>query len=108
MASVLELGILSRGTASSPSYLLYLDVLLSLNKNIPHPGDVILHQMFVKGIGDLQPANEGDGGYVLVTIVYQGHLTLKIVNICNVPIPRVRRRYCDVYTQVRNTLTYIR
>ena len=21
---------------------------------------------------------------------------------------RVRRRYCDVYTQVRNTLTYIR
>ena len=27
---------------------------------------------------------------------------------CNALIPRVRRRYCDVYTQVRNTLTYIR
>ena len=27
---------------------------------------------------------------------------------CNAPITRVRRRYCDVYTQVRNTLTYIR
>ena len=26
----------------------------------------------------------------------------------NAPILRVRRRYCDVYTQVRNTLTYIR
>jgi len=27
---------------------------------------------------------------------------------CNAPILRVRRRYRDVYTQVRNTLTYIR
>ena len=27
---------------------------------------------------------------------------------CYAPIPRVRRRYCDVYTQVENTLTYIR
>ena len=27
---------------------------------------------------------------------------------CNAPIPRVRRRYCDVYTQVENTLMYIR
>jgi len=28
--------------------------------------------------------------------------------MCNAPILRVRRRYCDVYTQARNTLTYIR
>jgi len=27
---------------------------------------------------------------------------------CNAPILWVRRRYCDVYTQVRNTLMYIR
>ena len=27
---------------------------------------------------------------------------------CNAPILRVRRRYCNVYTQGRNTLTYIR
>ena len=27
---------------------------------------------------------------------------------CNAPIRRVRGCYCDVYTQVRNTLTYIR
>ena len=26
---------------------------------------------------------------------------------CNAPIRRVRRRYCNVYTQVRNTLTYL-
>ena len=27
---------------------------------------------------------------------------------CNAPIPRVRGRHCDVHTQVRSTLTYIR
>ena len=26
---------------------------------------------------------------------------------CNAPILQVRRRYCNVYTQVRNTLTYM-
>jgi len=28
--------------------------------------------------------------------------------LCDTPIPRVGRRHCDVYTQVGNTLTYIR
>jgi len=36
-----------------------LDVLLSLDKDIPHLGDVILHHMFVEGVGDLQPTDEG-------------------------------------------------
>jgi len=26
--------------------------------------------------------------------------------LCDAPIPQVRRRHCDVYTQVGNTLTY--
>ena len=82
MALVFELESLSRETARrSPSCLLYLNVLLNLNKNIPHPGDVILHQMFVEGIDDLQPIDEGGGGYILVAVVYQSHLTLEIVNI---------------------------
>ena len=29
-------------------------------------------------------------------------------DICNAPIPRVQRRYCDIYTSGENTLTYIR
>ena len=32
----------------------------------------------------------------------------KLMNICDTLIPRVRRRHCDVYTQVKNTLMYIR
>jgi len=34
------------------------------------------------------------------------HQIMKYID-CNAPIPRVRRRYCDVYTQVKNILTYI-
>ena len=35
------------------------------------------------------------------------HIWCKLTK-CNAPVRWVRRRYCDVYTQVRNTLTYIR
>ena len=53
---LLELGALSRGEIRhSTSHLLYLDVLLSPKKDIPHLGDIILDQIFVEGIGDLQP-----------------------------------------------------
>ena len=37
--------------------------------------------MLVEGIGDLQPADKGGGGHLLVAVIYQGHLTLKIINI---------------------------
>ena len=44
--------------------------------------------MFVEGIGDLQPVDEGGGGdYVLIAVVYQGHLSLKIVNIVLQALP---------------------
>ena len=39
------------------------------------------------------------GGFILVDLV---------IEYCNAPILRVRRRYCNAYTQVRTTLTYIR
>jgi len=37
--------------------------------------------MFVEGVCDLQPADEGSRGYVLVTIVYQGYLALKVIDV---------------------------
>jgi len=64
-----------------------LAVLLSLNKNISHPGDVFLHKIFVERIGESQPADEGSGGYALVAVVYQGDLTMKIVNIVLQALP---------------------
>jgi len=36
------------------------------------------------------------------------HVPCTVLVLCNAPIPRVPRRYCNVYMQVRNTLTYIR
>jgi len=35
----------------------------------------------------LHPTDEGSGGYILITFVFQGHLTLKIVNIVLQDIP---------------------
>ena len=37
--------------------------------------------MFVEGVGDLQPIDEGDTGYVLVAVVHQGHLVLEVINV---------------------------
>ena len=37
--------------------------------------------MFVEGVGDLQPTNEGGSGYVLITVVYLGHLALEVIYV---------------------------
>ena len=57
-----------------------LHVFLAATKRC-YLGDVVLHQMFAEGVCDLQHADEGGSGYVFVTVVYQGHLTLKVVDI---------------------------
>ena len=68
---LLDLGPLYRGeTECGPSRLFYLDVLLLLDIYIPHLGDIVLHQIFVERVCELHPADEGGGGYVLVTIVH--------------------------------------
>ena len=37
--------------------------------------------MFVEGVDNLQPTDKGSSGYVLVAIVYQGHLIWEIGNV---------------------------
>ena len=92
---LLELGTLvSKTTRRSLSGLFYLDVLLSPNKDIPHPGDVILHQMFVEGIGDLQPLMKT--ATTTFSLLYQGHLTLKVVNIVFQTLPSFHLDYEEV------------
>ena len=86
-------GLISGAAGCSLSRLFYFDVLLSPNEDIPHFGDVILHQMFVEVIGDLQPIDEGSSGYALVVVVYQGHLTLKVVNIVFQTLPTFHLDY---------------
>ena len=66
-------------TRDSSSRLLCLDVFLCPDKDIPHLGDV-LHQIFVKRDGDLQPTYEGGSSYVLITVAYLGHLALEVVD----------------------------
>ena len=57
-----------------------MDVLLCLDKYIPHLGDVVLHLMSVEGVCDLQPAEDGGRGYV-ITIVYHCLLALKVIDV---------------------------
>ena len=68
VASVLDLRALSpEATGGSPSRLFNLYILLHPNKDIPHLGDVILHQIFVEGVSDLQLPDEGGSGCVLIS-----------------------------------------
>ena len=51
-----------------------MHVLLRLDKNVSHLGDIVLHQMLVKRVGDLQPTDECSGGYVFTAVVNQSWL----------------------------------
>ena len=59
---------------------------------------------------DVKIDEEGKASILLSSLLqsYDHIITIMLYGKCNAPIPRVRRRYCDVYTQVRNTLAYIR
>ena len=63
---------------------------ISSVKDIPHLGDVVLHQMFIEWVGDLQPTDEGGNDCILVTVVYQGHLVLDVVDVILQTLPRFR------------------
>jgi len=69
------------------SRLFDLHVLLRLDKNISHLGDIVLHQMLVEQVDDLQPTDEYSGGYVFIAIVYQSHLAMKIIDVVLQALP---------------------
>ena len=61
--------LLGRAVGRTPGSILDLDVLLNAGENVPHFGDLVLHQTFV-GVSDLQPIDERDGSYAVVAVVY--------------------------------------
>jgi len=65
----------------TPSRIFDLHVLLRPDENVPHLGDIVLHQMLVEQVGDLQPTGECSGGYVFIAVMYQSHLALEIVDV---------------------------
>ena len=79
--------LVSGATGRGPSRLFYLNVLLIPDEDIPHLGDVILHQMFVEGVGELKSTNEGGSSYVLVAVAHQDHLALEVINIALQSLP---------------------
>jgi len=61
--------------------ILDVDVFLSPREDVPHFGDFMLHQVFVKIVGDLQPAGERNSNHIIIAVIHQGHLALEIIDI---------------------------
>ena len=70
-----------RATGFVPSSILNLHVLLSLREDVPHPGNFMLHQIFVERVGNLQPIDERSENHIVIAVIHQGHLTLKITDV---------------------------
>jgi len=64
-----------------------MHVLLRLDKNVSHLGDIVLHQMLVERVDDLQPTDEYSGVYVFIAVVYQSHLAMKIIDVVLQALP---------------------
>ena len=45
-------------------------ILLGQGENVPHLGDLVLHQIFV-GVSDLHLTDERGGSYIVVAVIYQ-------------------------------------
>jgi len=70
-----------RATDFDPSSILNLYVFLSSREDVPHPGNCVLHQVFVERVRELQPNDERCGSYVVIIVIHQGHLALEITDI---------------------------
>ena len=67
--------ILSFGTVIgfTSGSILDLYVLLNLREDVSHPSDFMLHQVFVKGMRDLQPTDEHNGSHIVIEVIHQGN-----------------------------------
>ena len=63
----------------APGRILDLDVFLDPKEDVFHLDD--FYQVLVEGVSDLQPTDEHCDSYILVAVIYQSHLTLKVIDI---------------------------
>ena len=83
--------------------ILDLCVFLSPRKDVPHPSDFMLHQMFV-GVADLQPIDERKGSHIVIAVIYQGHLVLKITDVMFEASSGLHL-YCEVFDVILKFLS---
>ena len=66
---LLALGCLFRGAIGrTPSRFFNEHALLCLDKNVPHLGGIVLHQMLVEWVGDLQPTDECSVDHIFIAV----------------------------------------
>ena len=81
-ASASRLRSLFMGESDRTSSRLFdLHVFLHPDENVPHLGDIVLHQMLVKRVGNLQPTDECSGEYIFIVVVHRSHLLMEIVDV---------------------------
>ena len=51
-------------------HILDLNILLNPREDVPHPDDFMLHQVFVEGVGDLQPTDERNDSHVVIAVIH--------------------------------------
>ena len=73
--------LLGGAVGKTPGSILNLDILLGAGEDGPHLGDLVFHQMFVEGVGDLHPTDERDDNHFAITVIHHSHLALEIMNI---------------------------
>ena len=74
-SSAWEVGLLS--FASSALVVL----LLGSRQNVLHVSDIVLHQVFMKGMIDLPSGNQCGCDNIIITVINQYHLTLEITHV---------------------------
>ena len=70
-----------RVTGLTPGSILNMYAFLSLREDVPHPGDFILHQVFIERAEDLQPTDEHSGSHIIIAFIHHDHLTLEITDV---------------------------
>ena len=66
-----------------------MDVLLGVGADDPYLGDLMFHQMFVEGVGDLHSTNEHGDTHIVIIVIDQSHLALEIIDIMLEALPKL-------------------
>jgi len=57
-------------TSFVPRSILDLYVFLNPRDDVQHPGDFMLHQVFVEGMKDLQPIDERSDNHIVIAVIH--------------------------------------
>ena len=91
-----------RVTGLTPGSILNMYAFLRLREDVPHPGDFILHQVFIERAEDLQPTDEHSGSHIIIAFIHHDHLTLEITDVMFESLSRLYLDHEEVIVVILN------